>query len=405
MRGYVTREALYEEVWSVPLWTLCEKYGLSDNGLRKVCKRLNVPVPSRGYWAKFEAGHRVPRPKLPKDAKQTYFQVRPPMPARTVADDTDEAWLAERKAYEADPARAVVVALKPRRWHAAVAPLNQFFKEEAKAVEASRRAEEAYQKWPEWRKQRDMGPDRSKWMWVERAGQLMPATNKAFVARLSLGTYQRGLAILNGLAITATNRGFDVTYSEEKGRILLKGHGGDLELRMSEATEARTRKVKRYDGQMEDERYKVPTGRIRLVFARRYNLERVIEEAAGALLETQLNNVMKVVWELVVKCRGRARWDAQAREREAALAAERAEAERIRREEAQRLEEERQRRTALIDETAAWRRAADIRAYVAAVRSSAESRGSEALASVELWVAWALRIADEGDPLVGRAGS
>jgi len=38
----IKREELYEEVWSTPL---CAKYGLSDNGLRKVCKRLNVPVP------------------------------------------------------------------------------------------------------------------------------------------------------------------------------------------------------------------------------------------------------------------------------------------------------------------------------------------------------------------------
>jgi hypothetical protein len=107
----------------------------------------------------------------------------------------------------------------------------------------------------------------------------------------------------------------------------------------------------------------------------------------------------------VVKCREKERWDAQAREREAALAADRAEAERIRRDEARRADEERQRCTALMDETAAWRRAADIRAYVAAVRSSAEARGPEALANVEPWMAWALRIADEGDPLVGRAGS
>ena len=55
----VKREELYEQVWSVPIWTLCQQYGLSDNGLRKVCKRLNVPVPPRGYWAKVEAGHKV----------------------------------------------------------------------------------------------------------------------------------------------------------------------------------------------------------------------------------------------------------------------------------------------------------------------------------------------------------
>jgi hypothetical protein len=67
----VRREELYEQVWSVPIWTLCEQYGLSDNGLRKVCKRLNVPVPSRGYWAKVEAGRKVKRAPLPAKAERT----------------------------------------------------------------------------------------------------------------------------------------------------------------------------------------------------------------------------------------------------------------------------------------------------------------------------------------------
>jgi len=38
----VTREQLYEQVWSVPIWTLCEQYGLHDNGLRKICRQLDV---------------------------------------------------------------------------------------------------------------------------------------------------------------------------------------------------------------------------------------------------------------------------------------------------------------------------------------------------------------------------
>jgi hypothetical protein len=38
----IKREELYGEVWST---LLCAKYGLSDSGLRKVCKRLNVRIP------------------------------------------------------------------------------------------------------------------------------------------------------------------------------------------------------------------------------------------------------------------------------------------------------------------------------------------------------------------------
>ena len=44
----IEREELYEQVWSIPVVQLADRYGLSDNGLRKVCKRLNVPVPPRG---------------------------------------------------------------------------------------------------------------------------------------------------------------------------------------------------------------------------------------------------------------------------------------------------------------------------------------------------------------------
>jgi len=44
----VRRDELYEQVWAMPLSQLCERYGVSDNGLRKACKRLNVPVPEGG---------------------------------------------------------------------------------------------------------------------------------------------------------------------------------------------------------------------------------------------------------------------------------------------------------------------------------------------------------------------
>jgi len=40
----IKREELYEELWSVPTEQLAEKYGLSDNGLGKVCERLDVPA-------------------------------------------------------------------------------------------------------------------------------------------------------------------------------------------------------------------------------------------------------------------------------------------------------------------------------------------------------------------------
>ncbi|WP_332304723.1 hypothetical protein [Rhizobium sp. GR12] len=60
----MSREELYELVWSTPMHKLAEKYGLSDRGLAKTCQRYLVPVPSRGYWAKIDAGQPVKRTPL-----------------------------------------------------------------------------------------------------------------------------------------------------------------------------------------------------------------------------------------------------------------------------------------------------------------------------------------------------
>jgi hypothetical protein len=61
----VTREELYKMVWQKPMIRLAEEFGISGNGLAKVCDRLNVPYPPRGYWAKKEAGKPVVTFKLP----------------------------------------------------------------------------------------------------------------------------------------------------------------------------------------------------------------------------------------------------------------------------------------------------------------------------------------------------
>jgi len=60
------RASLFDLVWSEPVSKLAEKWGISGPGLAKACRRLQIPVPPRGYWAKSRAGRRVRRPRLPK---------------------------------------------------------------------------------------------------------------------------------------------------------------------------------------------------------------------------------------------------------------------------------------------------------------------------------------------------
>lgn len=63
-----TRQQLYELVWSGPITTLAKSLTISDVGLAKACRRGDIPLPPRGYWAKLNAGKRVIRPPLPPRA-------------------------------------------------------------------------------------------------------------------------------------------------------------------------------------------------------------------------------------------------------------------------------------------------------------------------------------------------
>jgi hypothetical protein len=60
------RVDLYNEVWNQPLVKLSRMYGISDVRLGKVCRKLKIPHPGRGYWAKRAVGQNVEQLPLPE---------------------------------------------------------------------------------------------------------------------------------------------------------------------------------------------------------------------------------------------------------------------------------------------------------------------------------------------------
>ncbi|WP_080426334.1 hypothetical protein [Burkholderia ubonensis] len=84
------REALYEEVWTNPVSTVSKRYGISDNGLRKICQKLGVPLPPLGYWARLRAGQRVKRPSLPRHDGPSVFHAQPAAYTYRVAESAAE---------------------------------------------------------------------------------------------------------------------------------------------------------------------------------------------------------------------------------------------------------------------------------------------------------------------------
>ena len=75
-----SREQLHETIWSKPCVKLAAELGISDVGLSKTCRRMGIPRPPRGYWARVEAGDKPKReplpPALPGQDNVAVFQVQ-----------------------------------------------------------------------------------------------------------------------------------------------------------------------------------------------------------------------------------------------------------------------------------------------------------------------------------------
>jgi hypothetical protein len=70
----LSREELYAKVWAAPSTQVAAELGISDVALAKRCKKLDVPKPSPGYWAKIAAGLNPNKRPLPPTAGELFIQ-------------------------------------------------------------------------------------------------------------------------------------------------------------------------------------------------------------------------------------------------------------------------------------------------------------------------------------------
>jgi hypothetical protein len=71
------RQDLYDQVWTEPLRDVARRYGISDVALGKICKKLDVPRPPRGHWAKKAVGKHGKQPPLPPLREGVPAEYRP----------------------------------------------------------------------------------------------------------------------------------------------------------------------------------------------------------------------------------------------------------------------------------------------------------------------------------------
>jgi hypothetical protein len=66
----ISREELYQQIWSRPMTKVAAEYGVTSTALKKTCNRHKIPTPGRGYWAKCEHNKPVHQVSLPKLSAQ-----------------------------------------------------------------------------------------------------------------------------------------------------------------------------------------------------------------------------------------------------------------------------------------------------------------------------------------------
>lgn len=62
----LTREVLYTLVWSEPMLKAAARFDVSSSYMARVCTRMNVPRPERGYWARLAVGQTPMKIPLPE---------------------------------------------------------------------------------------------------------------------------------------------------------------------------------------------------------------------------------------------------------------------------------------------------------------------------------------------------
>jgi hypothetical protein len=60
----LSRKQLYDIVWSTSLSKLTQEYAFSNEGIKKICKQFDIPMPDNGYWIKLKFNKPVQKVKL-----------------------------------------------------------------------------------------------------------------------------------------------------------------------------------------------------------------------------------------------------------------------------------------------------------------------------------------------------
>jgi hypothetical protein len=348
---------------------LAKRFGLSDVAIAKRCRKLNVPVPGRGYWARKAAGQRVrviplPPARAGEDHVSIEFAERS---AEDVPVEIREGPVWEQEQFESRPENRITISKGLSR-HPTIRATSEFLRER-------HNRHTAYT--------------------APRDGILDADVSRALVTR--------ALHFLDAFVRACEARGFSIRAAkgnERESVVTVMGQSMPFRLRepyrrIDLAKELRAR-GERPPEHMYPRHRDEKTGEFEFTVGSQYSIaRRGWRDGKRQRVEDCLNEIMVALVE------GAVALNEQAAQR-AKEEAERARRARLAFEEQQQDTKYEQRVEQLTTDARGWAEASTLRAFASAVEADLLARSPTTPLPVDVaaWIAWVHWVADERDPLV-----
>lgn len=355
-------------IWEEALSKLAPKLGLSDVGLRKMCKRHNIPLPPQGYWARSPERRSPKRTPLPQPDKDWDLEFVIPLQETPEGRSDLDAKFGPQIAAESLPENQIAVVENQE-------PRHPMSKAVAKSLEKAR---------------------------ADQYGAVTCAIPTAFRVRVPCESIERALGIIDALATALDARGLVIEKGPESGTAVVRVGGQLLRLSLEEtssrqvhrATEAEKDAIRRRGysfGPLYDFR---PSGNMTLKIENIWQagVQSSWRDTSTRRIEDRLNEVMAGLYLVAHAIDIKERKEA---ERQRRINAENARRAALR---AQR-ENEAKFFTQLEACAKDWHRAEILRGFATAVEAKARQTDGTLPGDKAAWVLRARRIADRVDPL------
>ncbi|WP_437191551.1 hypothetical protein [Planctomicrobium sp. SH527] len=365
----ITRQLLYQRVWSEPMRQLAREFGISDVGLAKVCRKHKIPCPPRGYWAKKSAGqtpHQVPLPD--PEADQT-IEIHRSDAGSTLSKDLEE---------EVARLEGNRISIELRDHLRGAHPLIEQAREQFQIAERT------------------------------SEGILVLPQDAALELRVSKGQLRRALLLMDAVLRALEHQNHQVLPGPT---VTLLGISVRFEI-VEEMETLREEEDDVADGESYHFRHshfrakRVPSGRLafKIADAGRYWLQgcrQTWRDTPKRLLETCLEQVIAGL--MIVAARIKQHEEETRRKEEAQREAVKRRQELAEQRALKRaaIQAERTRLDALLEEAKRWEQSRNLRKYIQAVREKVLLTGQDIQTDATLndWIVWASTHADRLDPL------